>query len=257
MESSSVMLGEEIDGPLAVIGDVHGHAALLAELLDWVRVEAPDFDGRYVCFLGDFLDRGPNPRGAVEAALACLDAHPRTTAVCGNHDHALAAALGLFETAPELNWATRYLENYDAGPTFRSYGVRFGDLDGLREAMPPRHRAFLAALPWRVVHPDYVVVHAGLLPDEPYEAQMLDLARRPREMNRPPWLCDHRLAREAPPEDCPKTVVSGHVWMDKVIVEGRRILVDTSGGMRPCLSAVLLPERRPLTVWGDGWRRWV
>lgn len=257
MESGPLELAAEIDGPLVAIGDVHGRAALLEELLAWVRVEATDFDERYVCFLGDFLDRGPNPRGAVEVALACLHEHPRTTAVCGNHDHALAAALGLFETPPELNWARRYLENYDAGPTFRSYGVRFGDLDGLREAMPARHRALLAALPWRVEHPDYLLVHAGLLPDEPYEAQMADLARRPRDLNRPPWLCDRRLAHEAPPEDCPKTVVSGHVWVEKVTLGEQRILVDTSGGLRPCLSAVLLPEKRPLTVWGEGWREWV
>jgi hypothetical protein len=89
----------------------------------------------------------------------------------------------------------------------------------------------------------YLIVHAGLLPDEPYAVQLEKLRRR--EMNPgQPWLHAQRLVEAQPPDDCPVTVISGHVRFPEVVMSGKRILVDTTGGRRGRLSSILIPERK-------------
>ena len=50
------------------IGDVHGNAAGLRDLLDQLRPEVTDADT--VVFLGDYIDRGPDSKGCVDEILA-------------------------------------------------------------------------------------------------------------------------------------------------------------------------------------------
>ncbi len=235
-----------IDGPLTIIGDLHGQRAALERLLDRLRAR-PDFGTRWIVFAGDFLDRGPDPRGALDAVLALRDEHPKTTAVMGNHDLAVAAALGLVPAPAACNWPQRYIASYDCATTFASYGVPFGDLPALAAAMPDEHQRFLAGLPWCVEHPEYLIVHAGLTCDMPFDAQLATLRRRDFSLNRPPWLCDRSLAHAPVPGGCPFTVVSGHVPVPHVTFRERRVLVDTTGGQAGDLSAVLLPERLVVT----------
>jgi serine/threonine protein phosphatase 1 len=246
MRLSPMHLPSDIAGPLTVIGDVHGNARALRSLVGRLAAR-PDFRDRWLVFAGDFADRGPDPRGVLDLVLALRAGHPKVAAVCGNHDHALAAALGLFPTPAACDWAGRYARCYDAGPTFAGYAVAAGDLPGLRRAMPAAHRAFLAALPWAAFHPQYLVVHAGLRPDVPYAEQVAALREPDRTDGRPPWLCDRAAARGPVPADCPVTVVSGHVRVAAVTFRDRRVLVDTTGGTDGRLSAVLLPEGEVVT----------
>lgn len=236
----------KIIGSLTVIGDIHGQADQLDALLARLT-HRPDFAKRWLIFLGDFLDRGPEPRRALETVIALRHEHPKFAAVMGNHDLAIAGALGLVRAPVRCNWPKRYVASYNAGTTFASYGVGFGDLRGLANSMPESRQRFLADLPWCVEHPKYLIVHAGLIQDEPFAAQLKTLRRRDFTLNRPEWLCDPRLAHTSPPKDCPLTIVSGHVRVPAVRFEKRRILVDTTGGHGGELSAVLLPERLVIT----------
>lgn len=242
-------LPTRIDGPLAVIGDVHGQTDKLWRILERLQT-LPDFPDRWVVFIGDFVDRGPDPRGAVETALQVRRAHPRTTAIMGNHELAMLGALRLIEVPEYSNWDKRWLDHYDAEPTFASYGVDFADLPGLREALPASHADFLAGLPWAVEHPQYLFVHAGLEPHTPFGMQLQILRARDFTLNRPYWLCS-KSVDDQPPPDCPVTVVSGHVYVPEVVFADRRILLDTSGGMGGELSCVLLPEQVVLTSSGS------
>ena len=236
----------KIDDPMIVIGDVHGQRNSIATLL--ARLEAKtDVSARWTVFVGDFLDRGEDPRGALGLVLDYMAEHSKVTAVMGNHDLAIAGALGLVATPVELNWDKRYLSSYNSGTTFSSYGVAYGDLSALRHAMPDEHKRFIASLPWCVEHPDYLIVHAGLLADKPYGEQITALRERDFLDNRPPWLCDRHLDDSQLPADCDVTVVSGHKLKSKVEFRDRRILLDTSGGSGGKLSAVLLPEREIVT----------
>src|SRR5262249_49792288 len=115
-------LPRTIDGPLVVVGDLHGASHLLDRL--WRRLTAGvrDLDDRWVAFAGDFPDRGPDTRGVLDAVIGLRGRHGRVAAVMGNHDLALAGALGLVPAPPAANWGLRYVADYDAWPTFASYG---------------------------------------------------------------------------------------------------------------------------------------
>jgi serine/threonine protein phosphatase 1 len=235
-------LSTRIQGPVAVIGDIHGQTDKLLSLLEKLR-QLPDYDERWLVFIGDFVDRGPDPKGAVDLFLNLARKHPKTTAICGNHEYAMAASLGWIPSPDAHAWAERWTEFYDAQPTFESYGVEAGKLDELAAAVPPPHRELLARLPWCVEHPMFLFVHAGLDPLAPYDVQLRILHRKDFTLNRPQWLFSKSYVDADPPKDCPLVVVSGHVRVPHVVVRAQRILVDTTGGEGGDLSCVLLPEK--------------
>lgn len=244
------MFEKRIDGPVAVIGDVHGQVDKLDVLLRKLAA-LPDAHRRWVVFIGDLVDRGPDPRGAIERVVQLKKSHGRVTAISGNHELAMSAALRVVDVPDYSDWPMRWLDHYGSQQTFASYGVEFGQLDALRRALPADHVQCLADLPWCVEHPDYFFVHSGLDPHSPYEVQRSILTKRDFTLNRPTWLCSKSLPFAETPADCPKTIVSGHVPVPQVQFHQRKILIDTTGGVQGDLSCVLLPERQVVTS-GNG-----
>jgi serine/threonine protein phosphatase 1 len=235
-----------IEGPFAVIGDIHGYMPPLENLLEIIKTKTDDYYDRWLVFVGDLVDRGGNPRKAIELVIDLIKNRGRTTCIMGNHEFVLLSALGQLGPELEQEYAEPYVEVYDPEFTFQSYGVKQGDLPGLRRAIPQEHLDFLLGLPWCVEAEGYLIVHAGLLPDRPYREQVKKL--RSRELNPgQPWLHEQRLVTPELPPDCPVTVVSGHVRYPEVVMTEKRILLDTTGGCGGRLSAVLLPERRVFT----------
>lgn len=238
-----MILKTKIHGPIAVIGDLHGQAEKLKIVLDRLR-GLPQFEYRWVVFIGDFVDRGPNVRATIEMVLKFIDEHPRTTAVMGNHEFALCSALGWLPAGVDGSWGRKWVEYYESETTFSSYGVTPGNLAALAARMPESHRDFLVNLPWCVEHPQLLFVHAGLDPNLPFDVQLRILQQRDFSLTRPQWLCEKSFVGFDPPHDCPHAVVSGHVKVDEVIIRPRRILIDTTGGEDGDLSCVLMPERQ-------------
>jgi protein phosphatase len=89
-------------GPFDIIGDVHGCADELEELLEKLgyvvswrdgepSITAPA--GRKLVFVGDLVDRGPRTPDALRLAMAAVDAGMGYV-VAGNHDEKLARWLG-------------------------------------------------------------------------------------------------------------------------------------------------------------------
>ena len=239
-------LAKVIDGPVAVIGDVHGQTDKLDIVLRKLQA-LPDYRDRWIVFIGDLVDRGPDPRGAIETVVRLQHDHGRTTAISGNHEFAMAASLQVIDTPCYSDWDKRWLDHYGSQQTFASYGAEFGQLDELRDKLPIEHKQFLADLPWCIEHEDYFFVHAGLDPHIPFEVQRSILRERDFTLNRPPWLCSKALTHAQTPEDCPFTIVSGHVPVPEVQFSHRKILIDTTGGVAGDLSCVLLPEGRVVT----------
>ncbi|MEO1998924.1 MAG: metallophosphoesterase [Planctomycetaceae bacterium] len=254
-----------IDGPVAVIGDVHGQLDKLTDVLQRLR-RMPDFLQRWVVLIGDYVDRGPDPKAAIDLILALRREHPRVTAIAGNHDFAMMAGLGLIATPELANWPQRWLSHYDAHSTFESYGVEFGDLEALRTQLPDDHREFLIGLPWCVEHSRYLFVHAGLDSNVPFDVQLRILRQKDTTLHRPQWLCSKALVDADVPVDCPLAAVSGHVRVPRVEFRKKRVLVDTSGGEDGPLSAALLPEKKTVASHGPScpagspkksrWRLW-
>ncbi len=230
-----------IQGPVAVIGDVHGQVDKLDAVLAKLR-QVPDYSRRWIVFIGDVVDRGTDPKGAIDRLLKLQREHPQTTLVIGNHELAMAGALGLVPTPPYSDWSTQWVQFYGSESTFASYGVAHGDLPALKAQLPPEHVDLLANAPWVVEHPQVLFVHAGLDPNQPFELQLRILRQRDFTLNRPPWLCSKTFLDNGVPADCPVMVVSGHVPIPEVILRPKRLLIDTTGGYDGVLSCVLLPE---------------
>lgn len=231
-----------IDGPVAVIGDVHGQLDLLDSILDKLKT-LDDYQDRWIVFIGDLVDRGIDSRGVIDRILELDAEHGKVTSVMGNHELAMGFALGIFEAPEYSDWDERWCEFYGADATFDSYCAEFPYCPSLREALPDSHVRFLEEMPWSVEHPEFFFVHAGLDPNQSFDMQRRVLADRDFSLSRPPWLCSKEFANELIPYDCEKAVVSGHVPFPEVRAWPQRILVDTTGGVEGELSCVLLPER--------------
>ena len=67
------------------IGDIHGHRPALEDLLGQIAGEVAE--GDTVVFLGDYIDRGPDSKGCVDAILR-FRSEVRADVVCllGNHE---------------------------------------------------------------------------------------------------------------------------------------------------------------------------
>lgn len=107
----------DVHGPFDIIGDVHGCAVELVELLTELGWDvAPDLSGathpdqRAVVFVGDLVDRGPASPDVLRLAMAMVESGD---ALCipGNHENKLSRALagrnvqvshGLAETLEQL-----------------------------------------------------------------------------------------------------------------------------------------------------------
>jgi serine/threonine protein phosphatase 1 len=159
------------------VGDVHGNLAALADLLGQLRDQLAE--GDVLVFLGDYIDRGPDSRGCVDAILTFRH-ESRAEVVClrGNHEDWL---LRTQQDYARHSW----LLGMEALDTVRSYspdaertlrealreaGLRLYlgrcDLpyDVFFEAVPPPHRAFFAELELYFQSDDCICTHAGLDP---------------------------------------------------------------------------------------------
>lgn len=69
-----------------VIGDIHGCLSELQELINLIDLDLKT-EGNFLCFAGDFVDRGPNSQGVLETIRElCLVYPGKVLPVLGNHD---------------------------------------------------------------------------------------------------------------------------------------------------------------------------
>jgi bis(5'-nucleosyl)-tetraphosphatase (symmetrical) len=224
-----------------VVGDVHGCLAELDDLLAAVRY-APGRDR--LVFLGDLLDRGPDPVGVVRRVRA-LEAE----CLLGNHEE------------KHLRFAAHEARRR-TDPGYRN-PVRLDPKRADEHARLDRDDlAWIAALP-RVLPlgERWVAVHAGFLPGRPIRSQPPDWLVRLRYLDaggKPV----HRARGEAgeagvrrwPEVWCgPESVVYGHHAREAVVVDApapgvRCIGIDTGCVYGGKLTAVLLPGEEIVQV---------
>jgi hypothetical protein len=139
--STHTLVGELFDGPLDVVGDVHGEIVALHELRRRLgydeRGRHPE--GRRLVFVGDLGDRGPDSPTTVEWVRSLVEAG-RAQAVLGNHDfNALHATAG-GEMKTELSWL------FDEAEPFRHHSHHVPQVL-VRGRRRDEILAFLARLP--------------------------------------------------------------------------------------------------------------
>jgi serine/threonine protein phosphatase 1 len=200
-----------------IVGDIHGCLNDLKGLMGMIDWE-PDQDR--LIFLGDYIDRGEDPKGVVDYILQLSGQSPFVQCLMGNHE-------GLFR---------RFLQDGDvelcllngAETTFASYGISlFGDREA---AVPPDHLAFYNNLiPW-IELDDFFVVHAGFRPGVDVRDQDLeDLL----------WIREPFLFSEC---DFGKRVIFGHTPFWEPLVQDDKIGLDTGAVYGNKLTCLEIPD---------------
>lgn len=159
------------------VGDIHGQARLLRELLDLIAAdlaEHPVGEPRIV-FLGDYVDRGLGTADVIET----LDAGPlpgvAAEFLMGNHEDIMLRALdddALYDQWMRLG-GLETLVSYGVPLFSHTGGPASGEdrMAELRERLPAHHLAFLRALKTSTRRGGYFFAHAGVRPGVPLDRQ--------------------------------------------------------------------------------------
>ena len=219
------------DTRIYAIGDIHGRADLLGETMERIDEDLWRRPTPYAVeiYLGDYIDRGPDSKGAIDLLTARL---VRNNAVClrGNHEDLMERFLHdpVILSAWLKLGALQTLASYGVSP--RPDGMETNnDLhERFCQALPRTHALFLKCLkPW-ICCGDYLFVHAGIRPNVRLDQQnMGDLL----------WIRDEFLNST---HDHGKFVVHGHTPVPHPDLRRNRINIDTGAWRSGILTCVIL-----------------
>lgn len=218
------------------IGDMHGRADLLAQLLTEIRADAKTATGPVtVIGLGDYLNRGPESAGVLQL-LQQPDTFPpqaRCVWLRGNHEWALLEFLKAPKTATDwLFWGGQ--------ETLKSYGI--APLDQRAQLRPAEALAAELALTLTVCgdlawlqatallhqEDDYAFVHAGVRP----RVKLANQLEHDLLFMRDEWLNQ--------PHGLPCKVVFGHTIFEEPLHLPDRIGIDTGAYLTGRLTCAVL-----------------
>ena len=199
--------------PVVAIGDVHGCASLLEEVLEQHRG-----GGSELIFLGDLIDRSPQADGDRKVLERVMDlhAHPekyglsKVTVLRGNHEQMLLDALE--EEKP--GQATDLWDWNGGNPELLPYAKQ--------------QLSWLNRLPHIAIRGQYLFVHAGVRPGVPIDRQkLMDLL----------WIRQPFLNKGS--HGLPYVVVHGHTFRQdfRVTRLPHRIGIDTGAYTSGILTA--------------------
>jgi serine/threonine protein phosphatase 1 len=208
-----------------VIGDIHGMAAKLENLLGqinlWLQMNATIELQQFV-FLGDYIDRGPRAREVLQIVQRLQAAG----AIClrGNHEELMLRAM-----ESERDFANFLANGGDATITSLRTPAAF-----------QRAQEWMRALPTSQEDELRYYVHAGIRPGVPLDQQTVETKL---------WIRDSFLRHTGP---FPKYIVHGHtptIYLDPQQttpdVRDNRRNVDTGAGLMGHLSAAIFNKRQP------------
>lgn len=228
------------DRLIYAVGDIHGRADLLGQLLTLINEDAEKraFTGRLgLVFLGDYIDRGGASNQVIQTLISLkADERYEVMALRGNHDQFLLD----FLAQPTLG---RSWINFGGAATLASYGVSAprvqSDESGwittgqlLADAIPASHLEFLQATHYCATFGDYVFAHAGVRPGVPLQNQKWTDFLSIRDA--------FLTSQDAVPG---QVVVFGHTPFERPLVEDDKIGIDTGA----CATGVLTA----LSLWND------
>lgn len=231
-------------GPVYVFGDLHGRLDLLLRLRDAIAHDQRLSPGSpTVVGLGDYVDRGPDSCGVMDALAGDLFGC-KTVLLRGNHEQMVLD----FLEDPEGKGAI-WLRN-GAIDALRSYGVDVTALIGatappvakVREALvariPVSHLVTLQRMPCSYMRGGYFFAHAGARSGVPLAQQTADDLLWIRK-----GFADCDTVFE-------KTVVHGHTPVEKPYFGEYRVNLDTGAYFSNRISCLVLEgdQRRLLDV---------
>ena len=200
-----------------IVGDIHGCLGMLQRLMRKIPWR-PDVDR--LIFLGDYVDRGEDSRGVIEAVMEIKRTSERVDCLLGNHERILLDFIeGRDVSTFFLNGGTSTLNSY------RVAQQRYGE-----PLIPTAHVGFLKSLKTWIELDDYYVVHAGFRPGVELENQSLeDLL----------WIRDSFIFSNY---RFGKRVIFGHTPFSKPLVMENKIGLDTGAVYGNKLTCLELPS---------------
>jgi hypothetical protein len=246
---------------IIVFGDFHGQLSKLKKLFNNLEKKLGKesiYNDYTLLFIGDYVDRGPEIKDGIEFLINLKKSRKKNTTVfiIGNHDFALSMYLGLFQE-PYKNcfknthvnykgdWdidpalidledihlqGKRYVKAYTGNSTLKSYNSN--SRTELLNNMPNEHIQFFKDLDWIHETEKYIFVHAGFDKNRGLKEQKNELFRKDVSIDRIEQLCNRNYYQIFNHPDTNKIIVSGHVRVNEVKIEEKRILCDTSGGLQ-------------------------
>ena len=199
------------------IGDVHGCADELEELLEALNLKSGD----RVIQLGDLVNRGPQSRRVIELVRAY-----KIESILGNHELRLLTAIR--ESRPEI------LKDYDLETIRQLHTEDWEYLERLPKFKFDGNR-------------DIVFVHGGFLPNSPWYAQPIEVAVNIQVIDQ----CGNAAKRSDAPEASswakqwkgPPFVIYGHTPRPKVFKQKNSLGIDTGCVYGGKLTAYIIEEQ--------------
>ncbi len=199
-----------------IIGDIHGCLDMLKRMMEKISWQ-PDKD--HLIFLGDYIDRGENPKGVVDYILSLQKRSSRIECLLGNHEAIFLDYLaGRDKRLFLINGGYNTLESYNT------------DREGPDSLIPEDHLAFYESLKTYCELENYYVVHAGFKPGIPIPEQN----REDMVWIRDPFIfSSHNFG---------KRIVFGHTPFSEPLVLANKIGLDTGAVYGNKLTCLELPE---------------
>ena len=224
-------------GTVYAVGDIHGEITLLESLVEKIRgdVALPGTPGpKTLVFVGDFVDRGEDSRGALEflANLAIPDCE--VVLIRGNHEQQMLDFLK--DPIGQRRWL-----DWGGRETLASFGIRsafptadddqyIGIASEFREALG----GLLSMVEQRTVLSqqigNVILCHGGMDPDISITEQ------NPKYLM---WGSESFMTRGGPPG---YWYVHGHIIHEQPRIIGNRIAVDTGAYKTGILSVARITD---------------
>ncbi|NOJ42572.1 metallophosphoesterase family protein [Bradyrhizobium australiense] len=228
--SRSVNASAPADTRIYAVGDIHGRADLLSEII--ARID-DDIRRRPIAhaieiYLGDYVDRGPHSKTVIDLLTVRLVAN-RAVCLRGNHE----AVMEGFLQDPAI---LQYWLQLGGMQTLASYGVELhngtetaNDLHRrFLDAFPRTHELFMQCLRTQFSCGDFLFVHAGIRPDVPIEHQ---------DANDLIWIRDAFLNST---RNHGRFVVHGHTPVAHSDIRHNRINIDTAAWRTGTLTCIAI-----------------
>jgi serine/threonine protein phosphatase 1 len=217
------------------VGDVHGMREPLEKLIEGLPLTQDD----HLVFIGDYVDRGPEPFDVVEYLIG-LSRRQRCTFLMGNHEAMFLSFLGW--KGARYFGGEAFLQN-GGDTTLQSYG--YFEEEGEFQ-LPEAHEKFYRELVLYHVDGPYAFVHAGV-------------SRESLRLSDPQYALDHERPRNLLwqrstvdlPHNLGVTIVYGHTPMPDMQVRWNlpySIGIDTGCVYGGRLTALRLPDETVFQV---------